>query len=318
MDSFPTSPILVLGATGRHGNTGAHLVARLRAEGRTVRALSRGHNDRTAHLEALGAQVVIGDLQDRASLVPALADVDLVYFAYPIAAGVVSAAANYAAAVREAGRAPRTVVMSMGAAQQGHPSDLGKAQWLAEQVMEWAGLELLILRVAALFHENLLVLHSHSIRHNRTFRNSFGSAAMPWISGRDAAELAVTALLHPERFPTAVTYPQGSERLSHDDIATLLSDVLSESVSFEPVSGDRWRQELIELSATDESRVVNPAMAQHISAIGQAMSQSAPALPADPVALQTLTGRPPVTMREFVESHRAVFAPAGVPAGQPR
>jgi len=309
MESDSTFPILVIGATGRHGNTGEHLVSRLRQEGRAVRVLSRGRNDRTAHLEALGAQVVVGDLHDRRSLVPALTGVDLAYFAYPIAAGVVPAAANYAAAVREVGGAPRTVVMSMGPAQKDHPSDLGKAQWLAEQVLEWAGLELLTLRVAALFHENLLALHAHSIRREQMFRNSFGSAAMPWINGRDAAELAVTALLHPERFEASVTYPRGSEDFSHADIASLFSDVLSTPVGFEPVDHDRWRQELIELSAIDESHVVNPAMAQHISSIGHAVSRSAPARSADPSALQALIGRPPVTMREFITTHRTSFEP---------
>lgn len=312
MSSVSTNPILVLGATGRHGNTGAHLVARLREECRSARVLSRGLNERTAQLEALGAEVVIGDLQDRRSLVPALADIDLAYFAYPLSAGVVSAAANYASAIREVGRSPRTVVMSMGPAQKDHPSDLGKAQWLAEQVMDWAGLDLLILRVAALFHENLLVLHSHSIRQERTFRNSFGSVAMPWISGRDAAELAVAALLHPERFDATVTYPQGSERYSHADIAALISEVLGEPLRFEPVTEEQWRQELIELSTADDAGVVNPAMAQHISSIGHAVSRAAPALPADFGALQALTGRPPVTMRAFVEAHRAAFAPIGI------
>jgi uncharacterized protein YbjT (DUF2867 family) len=119
---------------------------------------------------------------------------------YPVAAGVVTAAANYAAAVREIGRRARTVVMSMGPAQPEHPSDLGKAQWLAEQVMEWAGLDLLVLRVSALFHENLLVLHGRSIRSHGVFRNSFGRGEIAWISGRDAAELGVAGLLHPERF----------------------------------------------------------------------------------------------------------------------
>jgi uncharacterized protein YbjT (DUF2867 family) len=308
MTTDATTPILVIGATGRHGNTGEYLVGRLRAQGRAVRVLARGRSERTARLEALGAEVVVGDLHDRGSLVPALADVDLAYFAYPIAAGVVTAAANYAAAVREVGRAPRTVVMSMGPAQPNHPSDLGKAQWLAEQVMEWAVLNLLILRVAALFHENLIVLHSHSIRRERAFRNSFGAVRMPWISGRDAAELGVTALLQPERFDAAVAYPLGSEQYSHAEIADMLSAELGASITFEPVTETRWRQELVELAA--ESDVVNPAMAQHISSIGAAVSAGgAPSLPADPSALQALTGRPPVTMREFLECHRDRFEP---------
>jgi uncharacterized protein YbjT (DUF2867 family) len=107
-------PILVTGATGRHGGTGAHVVQRLREQGRPVRVFVRRLGERTEELAALGAEVVVGDLHDRRSIVRALRDVELAYSTYPIDAGVVPAAANYAAAVRETGRSVRTVVMSMG------------------------------------------------------------------------------------------------------------------------------------------------------------------------------------------------------------
>src|SRR5947207_2627589 len=70
--SDTTSPILITGATGRHGGTGAHLARRLREAGRSVRALVRRLDERIAPLQALGAEIVVGDLHDRASLVPAL------------------------------------------------------------------------------------------------------------------------------------------------------------------------------------------------------------------------------------------------------
>jgi hypothetical protein len=41
-------------------------------------------------------------------------------------AGIVTTAANYTAAVRETGRAVRTVVMSMAPAHPLHPSDLDR------------------------------------------------------------------------------------------------------------------------------------------------------------------------------------------------
>lgn len=305
-----TTPVLVTGATGRHGNTGAHLVARLREEGRSVRVLARTLGERTDELAALGADIVIGDLHDRRSLLPALDGVDGVYFTYPIAAGAVSAAANYAAAVREVGRQPRTVVMSMGPAQPNHPSELGRAQWLAEQIMEWAGLDLCILRVAALFHENLVVLHAHTVREQGVLRNSFGAAAMAWISGRDAAELGVAALLHPERFETAVTYPSGSEQFSHADVATLLSGVTGADVRFEPITKDQWRSELVARSGHDGESVVNPAMAQHISSIGHAVAHGAPSKQADTAGLRSMIGREPVTLLDFLRAHRAEFVSA--------
>lgn len=50
--------------------TGAHLVRRLSEEGRDVRVLARTRSARTEFFESVGAEVVIGDLQDRRSIVP--------------------------------------------------------------------------------------------------------------------------------------------------------------------------------------------------------------------------------------------------------
>jgi nucleoside-diphosphate-sugar epimerase len=86
--SGPAAPILVTGATGRHGSTGEHVARRLREEGKPVRILARMLSERTETLAALGAEVVIGDLHDRRSLVTALADVEQAYFTYPVDAGI--------------------------------------------------------------------------------------------------------------------------------------------------------------------------------------------------------------------------------------
>ncbi|MEE6169248.1 MULTISPECIES: NmrA family NAD(P)-binding protein [unclassified Mycolicibacterium] len=292
--------ILVTGATGRHGNTGEYLVKRLRQLGYPVRVLARTLGERTDRLEALGAEVVVGDLHDRRTLLPALADVDLAYFAYPIAAGVIPAAANYASAVREVGRQPRTVVMSMGAAQPDHLSGLGRAQWLAEQVLEWAGLDLMILRIAALFHENLLVLHSESIRERGLIRNSFGPGEVPWIGGRDAAELGLAALLHPERFPDPVYYAKGTEVFNHRDVAALLAELTSRPIRYQGATRDEWRDDLEQIARSSDGDVVNLAMAQHISSVGHMIAENGRKPPVDREAFRTLTGRDPEGLRDFL------------------
>ncbi|HEX8869049.1 MAG TPA: hypothetical protein VF821_25545, partial [Lentzea sp.] len=119
-----------------------------------------------------------------------------------------------------------------------------------------------------------------------------------WINGRDAAELAVAALLHPERFEGPVCYPTGAEELSHDEIAEILTEELGRPVRFEPVTADEWRAELVELSTTDQ--VVNPDMAGHITAVAQRVAEHGSTMAADPIALQRLIGRTPLTFREAV------------------
>ena len=306
--SKPT--VLVIGAGG-HGGTGARVVEQLVAHGRDVRLFLRSRGAHVDRLVEQGVQVVMGDLMDRRTLVEAVRGVDAVYFAYPIAAGAVPAAANLASALRSEGVSQHLVVMSMGPSAAESPSALGRAQWVAEEVFTWAGLEPTILRVAALFYENVLVLHGHEIRQTGRFANSFGTGPAPWISGRDAADLAVAALVSPERFADAkVSYPPGSTLLSHVEVAEVISAETGRAVEFEPVSQRDWQARL-EATANDSPGVVNTAMAQHISAVGaMAASRSGAAIMPNPQRLEEIIGHPPVSFADFVHEHRDEFTPA--------
>src|SRR5438445_13670520 len=102
--SDTTSPILITGATGRHGGTGTYLARRLREAGRSVRALVRRLDERTAPLQALGAEILVGDLHDRASLVPSLVCVGLGYFTYAAISGMLHRGANLAAGAQQVAR----------------------------------------------------------------------------------------------------------------------------------------------------------------------------------------------------------------------
>ncbi len=73
----PTAPVLVTGATGRQGGATARA---LLAAGVPVRALVRDpHTRRAKDVEALGVELVTGDLADRSSLDAACADVRAVF-----------------------------------------------------------------------------------------------------------------------------------------------------------------------------------------------------------------------------------------------
>jgi uncharacterized protein YbjT (DUF2867 family) len=175
--SAPAKPILVLGTTGRDGGTGATVARLLRESGARVRASTRTIDARLAPVGAIGAEIVTGDLHDRRSLKRALEGVEVAYFMYPVAAEIVDAAANFASAGRVAGL-KRVVVMSMAVPHSESMSHLGRAQWLAEEVLERAGFSCLHLRIAALFFENLELLHRDDILGDGVILNSFPDIAL--------------------------------------------------------------------------------------------------------------------------------------------
>jgi uncharacterized protein YbjT (DUF2867 family) len=268
------NPILVVGGTGRHGGTGAYVVRQLIKLGVPVRALVRQRDDRAAALEEIGTKVVVGDLRDRRSLIPAFEGTVTAYFTYPITGGIVDAAANFASAAR-AGGLKRLVVMSMGPANPDSPSHLGRAQWLAEELLEWSGLSCIHLRIASLFFENLELLHREDILGDGVIRNSFPDLPMNWIAGADAGKLAVAALRFPERFgdKTAV-YPTGSEKFTHSEVAGIIGRHLGRSLRYETISAEAWQTRLMELSEHDGR--INLDMARHISTVGAAMRKPFP------------------------------------------
>ncbi|MBV9073416.1 MAG: NmrA/HSCARG family protein [Acidobacteria bacterium] len=75
--TIPSCSVLVTGSTGKQGGA---VVRRLLARGHSVRALTRKPDSAAAHrLRELGVEVVIGSMEDRASMLRATAGVDAVF-----------------------------------------------------------------------------------------------------------------------------------------------------------------------------------------------------------------------------------------------
>ncbi|WP_211281076.1 SDR family NAD(P)-dependent oxidoreductase [Mycobacterium sherrisii] len=270
-----TAPILVVGATGRHGGTGTTVVHHLLRDGHAVRALVRADDARAGRLRGLGVTTVVGDLHDRASLLDAVRDVRAVYFTYPIAAGIVSAAANLSSTLLAVSPDAHLVVMSMAVSAVDSPSKLGQAQAVAEEVFGWAGLHPTVLRFGALFHENLSLLHGTTIRENGLIANSFGDSPTPWIGGDDAAEIAVAHLVEPPPESSRISYPPPAEVMTHGEVARIISAETGRHIRYESISAAQWRRHLEGTAQANPGGPVNMAMAQHIQ-------QSAPRCPGGP------------------------------------
>jgi uncharacterized protein YbjT (DUF2867 family) len=303
------APILVIGATGRHAGTGAVVVERLLSRGRPVRALVHTEDDRADTLRRRGATTVVGDLHDRASLVAAVDGVSAVYFAYPIAAGVIPAAANVASVLVGAGSSAHVVVMSMAVSSPDSPSRLGQAQAVAEEIFIWAGLNPTVLRFGGLFHENVLILHEATIRENGLIANSFGAGPAPWIGGADAAEITVGHLLAPRPASAEISYPPPAEAIDHAEVARIIAAETGRPVRYEHISAAMWRKELEIAGESDPASPINTAMAQHISTIGAVLSKRAePIIAPDAHALTTMLNRPPTPFVDFVRQNLSRFA----------
>ena len=85
-------PILVTGAAGgSQGSTGRRIAALLLEQGIPVRAFVHKLDARSEALQALGAEVVQGDLLDPDSVRASLKGIKRAYFTYPVTDGLLEA-----------------------------------------------------------------------------------------------------------------------------------------------------------------------------------------------------------------------------------
>jgi uncharacterized protein YbjT (DUF2867 family) len=302
----PVQPILVTGATGRVGGVGRHVAAELVDRGLPVRALVHRIDDRSESLRGMAVEVVVGDFTDYASLLAALEGVEAAYFSYPVGTGLTEAAGLFAAAGRERGL-ERVVDLSLDAAFPRSPSPQGRAEWVAERIFEWAGFGGAHLRVAAFFMENLLTLYGRQIRERGEIRNSFGDFEPSWIAASDVGAMAAALLADSALITDRTTVVGAGERADHATIAAIISTATGYPVRYEALSPQEWRDELI-ASAAAAGRT-DTTVAEHQSVQSAALREHNTHLVTDDIV--RLTGRPAITLSDFIARNRDAFSPAG-------
>jgi len=123
--------ILITGATGKTGFFAAKI---LLEKGYPVKAMARRNSATSKELEALGAEIVIANLLDLASLEKSMQDVERAYLVYPPEEGLLEASANFIVAAQNAD-VKAIVNMSQLPARKYHTSALTRQHWLAEQML---------------------------------------------------------------------------------------------------------------------------------------------------------------------------------------
>src|ERR1700724_1720815 len=97
------TPILVTGAAGAVGGIGRNLTEFLLAKGYNVRALVRREDQRADALRRIGAEVIVGDLTDLASMHRAIEGCGRIYFVMSVSPAHLEATINTAAVARHHG-----------------------------------------------------------------------------------------------------------------------------------------------------------------------------------------------------------------------
>ncbi|MCX4091443.1 NAD(P)H-binding protein [Nocardia sp. alder85J] len=279
-------PILVTGAAGGpQGGTGRRVTEALRAGDHPVRAFVRADDARAAELRELGAEVVVGDLREIGTVAPALRGIRRAYFTYPVTAGMLDAAAVFAAAAHESAL-ERVVAVSQLGSDPAAGTPHMRRHWVAEQVLDRAGIGAVHLR-AAVFFENLRVV----VEHCGELALPLGSpdTVLPLIAAADVAAVGTALLLAPG--PVDPVYWLAGE------ITTAGRAAEAFGVRYVDVDPDRWRQ-----TATDLYR--DEVVVDHLADLWKLFAAigSGHSLYQVTDSIRHFTGRPPHTLREYLAS----------------
>ncbi|HZE32020.1 MAG TPA: NmrA family NAD(P)-binding protein [Actinoallomurus sp.] len=276
-------PILVTGAAGgRQGSTGRHVARMLLERGQAVRAFVRSEDARAAELRAQGAEVVIGDLREITSVMPAVRGVRRAFFTYPVTAGMLDAAA-----ARQEGL-ERVVDVSQLAADPEAGTPHMRRHWVSEQVFDRAGVGAIHLR-AAVFFENLAVLAEAGGGRELALPLGSPETVLPLIAGTDVARVAAGLLTGPGGEADPICRLTG-EIMTIGEAARTFGDGLV-YVDQDP---REWRLKAMALND-------DPVVVEHLSHLWELFRIIGGHHDLYEVteAIERIGGRPPRTLREF-------------------
>ncbi len=309
MDPKTQSPILITGAAGRVGAVGRTIVELLRRRGLPVRALVRSEDGRAAALRATGAEVVTGDLTSGNDVARALKGCRRIYFGMSVSAPYLEATVIAAAVAREQGDLEVFVNISQMTVSQMSLTNMTESpqqrqHLLAEQVLNWSGLPVVHVR-PTVFLENFFFLDwaAESILRDGTIRLPFGAGRTSPVAVSDIAEVIAIILADPAAHIGKVYELTGPRSEDMHAVAAEYSSALGRPVTYVDVPLEDWRDQ--------ELRKRN--LPEHVFGHLLTMAHLHAANRYDRIThdIDAITGRPALSIRDFVASHADLFAPTG-------
>jgi len=290
------STILVSGATGR---TGGAAIDELLKIGKRVRAYVRSEDERAAALRERGVEIAVGDFTDIDGIRAAMEGVSSAYFLHPIAPGIISAAAYFAQAAKEAG-VKAIVNMSQISARRESTSHAAQDHWISERVFDWSGVPTTHLR-PTFFADWLIYPHfAKEIWAKKKITFPFEGGRHAPISSEDQGRVIAHLLAKPAGHEGKIYTLHGPVELNQTEIAAAMSDVLGAKIEYAPTSIEEFREKM------EKQYKFPPFLVQHLVEVAQNYRDGIFAGTNDVV--EKITGTPALSVSEFIEKHRKAFA----------
>jgi NAD(P)H dehydrogenase (quinone) len=295
-------PILVTGAAGRLGAVGRTVTGLLLDRELSVRAMVRREDDRAAALRAAGAEVVVGDLLEPADVFRALSGTRRVYFGMSVSAEYLEATMIMAAVAREVAVDALVNMSQMTVSQMSiqntTPSPQQRQHWLSEQALAWSGLPVVTIRPTVFLEGFFLPLTGLSVRNRGRIELPFGQGKTNPVAAADVARLVAAVLADPGPHVGRIYELTGPRSQDMDGVAQEYSDALNREVTYVDIPSEDWQRELKKAGLPEH-------LTKHLVTMAELNRANRYDRMADGV--ERVTGRPAISVREFVSLHADEF-----------
>src|SRR5713226_7924735 len=293
--------ILVTGSAGQLGAVGRTVTKLLLDRGLPVRAMVRREDDRAAALRAAGAEVVVGDLLEPADVYRVVSGCRRVYFGMSVSAGYLEATVTMAAVAREVGVDALVNMSQMTVSQMSiqntTPSRQQRQHWLSEQALAWSGLLVVTIR-PTMFLESFFPLAAPTVRARGRIEMPFGRGKTSPVAAADAVRVRPAVIADPGRHMGRIYELTGPRSQDMHGVAREFSDALNREVMYSDIPAEDWERELKKVG-----------LPEHLTRHLLTMAELHRAGRYDPMAddVERVTGRPAMSVREFVSLHADEF-----------
>jgi NAD(P)H dehydrogenase (quinone) len=294
-------PILVTGAAGQLGAVGRTVTGLLLDRGLPVRAMVHREDERAAALRATGAEVVVGNLLEPADVYRVVKGCQRVYFSMSVSAGFLEAALIMATVAREVGVNALVNMSQMTVSQMSiqntTPSRQQRQHWLSEQALAWSGVPVVTIR-PTMFLESFFPLAGPTIRNRSRIELPFGQGKTSPVAAADVARVVAAVLADPGPHIGRIYELTGPRSQDMHGVAREFSDALNRDVTYSDIPPEDWDRQL-------KNQQVPEHLALHLLTMAELHRAGRYDRMADGV--QLVTGRPAMSIREFVSLHADEF-----------
>jgi uncharacterized protein YbjT (DUF2867 family) len=281
--------------TGSTGNVGSEVVAQLLQRGEQVRAAVRP--SRGARFDAPVAEVEL-DFEDASTFAGALAGVSRVFLIRPPMMSDPKHMHPFIDAMKTVGVEQIAFLSVQGVGSNPFVPHHGIEQYLKLSGLGWTFLR------PSFFMQNLSTTHRADISEYDEVFVPAGRGKTNFIDVADIAEAIAVVLTTPRHLGRAYELT-GSEALTYDQVADILSQACGRRITYPRPSGREFKNRM-KTRGHDEKFVSVMASIYLIAKVGMAGGTTG--------ELEKLLGRKPTTLAEWARRNAECFAPEPRPA----